>query len=169
MWNAYTEREKVLPDHTPEKGSEVMRQIERSVYLRSLDALWMEHIDNMAHLREGVALRGYGQKDPLIEYKQEGFQMFVDLLNLIRTNTVNTLFKLEFRQEGAPQIVREAAPAQLVTNEDQIEEGLSGGGNPAIMRKGQRAAALPSHPEIGRNDACFCGSGKKFKKCHGAA
>ena len=83
-----------------------MRNIERAVYLRSLDMLWMEHIDNMSHLREGVALRGYSQKDPLIEYKQEGFQMFAELMASIRTNTANTLFKLEFRQQVAAPMMR---------------------------------------------------------------
>jgi preprotein translocase subunit SecA len=158
LWNEYEEREKQLPDYEEGKGSAILRQLERAVYLRTLDALWMEHIDNMAHLREGVALRGYGQKDPLIEYKQEGYQMFVKLLATIRSNTVNTLFKIEFRKEVAPPAIQERRPTRLLTNEDEIEQVL-GGENPT--------SSAPAQPAVGRNEPCPCGSGKKFKKCHG--
>jgi len=152
LWDEYLSREKELPDFIESKGSSLLRQVERGVYLRSLDALWMEHIDNMSSLREGVSLRGYGQKDPLIEYKQEAFQMFMELLANIRTNTVNTLFKMEYRQEVSNPVVRRLAPQKLLTNEEQIEHVLGGERNLII----------------GRNEPCTCGSGKKYKKCHGA-
>ena len=175
LWNEYLEREKLLPDYTEANGSMMLRQFERSVYLRALDALWMEHIDNMAHLRESVALRGYSQKDPLIEYKQEAFQMFSDLLSAIRSNTVSTLFKIEFRQEtSVPVTIASSAPAptKLLTNEDQIERVMGGErnfkqeliGNPVVVHA---AAVASAQPQVGRNDDCPCGSGKKYKKCHG--
>ena len=176
LWEEYGEREKLLPDYIEEKGSETLRNIERAVYLRSLDMLWMEHIDNMSHLREGVALRGYSQKDPLIEYKQEGFQMFAELMASIRTNTANTLFKLEFRQQTAVPMMRERRSTRMMTNEDQIERVLGGernlkeelSENPVVVKMGAgKQSSMPSAPLIGRNEPCSCGSGKKYKKCCG--
>ena len=134
----------------------MLRELERNVYLRTLDVLWMEHIDSMQKLREAVALSGYGQRDPLIEYKQQAYRLFIELLSTIRSNSVNTLFKLEFRRE----IMQEVAPKQiktpLRTNEQDIDEILSGSG-----------AKTSGEAEIGRNEPCSCGSGKKYKKCHG--
>lgn len=174
LWDEYSAREKELPDFVESKGSALLRQVERSVYLRSLDSLWMEHIDNMSGLREGVSLRGYGQKDPLIEYKQEAFQMFMELLANIRTNTVNTLFKMEYRQEVTNPAVRRLSPKNMITNEDQIEHVLGGERNLSEELKGDGIMKIKSgkpqtnQPEIGRNEPCPCGSGKKYKKCHGA-
>lgn len=182
LWSGYKAREKSMPDYNKEtKSSPTMRQIEQAVYLRTIDSLWMEHIDNMAHLREGVALYGYGQKDPLVEYKREAFLMFQDLLSNIRTNTVNNLFKMNFVFEGeAPSIpAQRERPQHLVTNEDQIERVLSGeheleenSENPMVVRVGgtaikQAPVAAAQGFTAGRNDPCPCGSGKKFKKCHG--
>ena len=95
----YKEREAALPD------SEIMRDVERTVYLRTIDTLWMEHIDALTYLRQNVALRGYGQRDPLMEYKEEAFRAFEQLLAKVRSGTVITLFKvnLEVRQAPAPQ------------------------------------------------------------------
>ena len=176
LWEEYNEREKLLPDFTDSTGSTMLRQLERAVYLRSLDTLWMEHLDNMSHLREGVALRGYGQKDPLIEYKQEGFQMFVEHLANIRSSTVNTLFKIEFRQQAPAPMVRKE-PVHMITNEDQIERVLGGernlqeelSENPVMVKAGSGAHQTvgSGQPQVGRNDPCPCGSKKKFKKCHG--
>lgn len=175
LWEEYNEREKLLPDFTEGTGSTMLRQLERAVYLRSLDTLWMEHLDNMSHLREGVALRGYGQKDPLIEYKQEGYQMFVELLANIRSSTVNTLFKIEFRQQAPAPVIRKE-PMRMLTNEDQIERVLGGernlqdelSENSVVVKAGGGHQTVGSgQPQVGRNDPCPCGSKKKFKKCHG--
>ncbi|MBP9717935.1 preprotein translocase subunit SecA [Candidatus Gracilibacteria bacterium] len=174
--DAYIRREKSLPDYKEgdptdsATGSAVLRMVERSVYLRTLDLLWMEHIDNMTHLREAVSLRGYAQRDPLIEYKQEAFTMFTTLLNTIRHNTVLTLFRIEFQQEVKdPYMKSSEEPKNLVTNEAQIESNLTGGKPEASSHKsGNVAQAQDSHEKIGRNDPCHCGSGKKYKKCHGA-
>ncbi|MEK7524155.1 MAG: preprotein translocase subunit SecA [Patescibacteria group bacterium] len=180
LWNEYEEREKSLPDFAIAEGEKIggspmLRQIERAVYLRTLDSLWMEHIDNMTHLREAVALRGYSQKDPLIEYKQEAYKMFVELLASIRSNTVNTLFKIEFRQEAAAPVIAKKVPSRMLTNEDQIEHVLGGernlkeelSENPVVVKAGSTQAG-PGEPTVGRNDPCPCGSGKKYKKCHGS-
>ena len=122
--DAYVRREKSLPDFVEEKGSNMLRTVERSVYLRTLDILWMEHIDTMTHLREAVSLRGYGQRDPLIEYKQEAFNTFSVMLNAIGHNTVQTLFRVEFQREVADPYMKSEQPKNLVTNESQIEQNL---------------------------------------------
>lgn len=172
MWDQYMMREKMLPDYVAE-GSPTMRSIERGVYLRALDFLWMEHIDHMARLREGVSFRGYGQHDPLIEYKKEGFDLFVKLLDNIRSNTVRMLLGMEVEAQAAQQMLATAPEpdeAELKTNEAQIEGNLSGSkessdsGAPAAIKLAGRDT---EGDKIGRNDPCHCGSGKKFKKCHG--
>ncbi len=182
MWDQYLLREKMLPDFVTEtvstdgasapSGSPTMRSIERGVYLRALDFLWMEHIDHMARLREGVSFRGYGQHDPLIEYKKEGFDLFVKLLDNIRSNTVRMLLGMEVDQQAAQHMLAQAPEpdeSELKTNADQIEGNLSGS-KPEESNTPQtiKLAGRDSEGEkIGRNDPCHCGSGKKFKKCHG--
>lgn len=168
LWNGYKSKEKTI-------GSPTMRQIERAVFLRTIDMLWMEHIDSMSHLREGVSMYGYGQRDPLIEYKQQGFQMFTQMLGQIRMNSVNTLFKMSFQAETPRISISQARPQNLRTNEDQIESVLGGerqAANPVVVRVGSQTMSRPAEqkpavPEVGRNDPCPCGSGKKYKKCHG--
>ncbi len=157
FFNEYEEKEKTLKDPS------VMRQIERSVYLNVIDSLWMEHIDNMQHLREGVALRGYGQRDPLIEYKEEAYVMFSKMMKDIQANSVDTLFKMNLAKELPVQLIASAEPENILTNENQIEEVLSGQ-NPVVVKADSVSGA---NPEVGRNDPCPCGSGKKYKKCHG--
>jgi len=178
FFDEYLGREDLLTD------VEIMRRIERSVYLNVIDTLWMEHIDNMTHLREAVSLKGYGQRDPLIEYKEEAYIMFSRLLNDIQANTVNTLFRMNFMQQLPEHLLRVRQP-KLQTNEAQIEQPLSGHSNSYTtvgMEQDAMESSAPSNPVIvkaapepksdvptvGRNDLCPCGSGKKYKKCHGA-
>ncbi|GAI30058.1 unnamed protein product, partial [marine sediment metagenome] len=127
----YEKREK-------EVGEENMRQLEKAVCLKVLDTLWVEHLENMDHLRDSVRLRAYGQQDPLVEYKSEGHKMFRRLLQAIDLTIANAIFKAELKQQPRP------AP----------RVGL--GGQPQF-RKGRH--------KIGRNDPCPCGSNKKYKKC----
>lgn len=129
----YEEKEKAMP----EPG--VMRQIERVTALQSLDTLWMEHLDTMEHLRESVGLRGYGQRDPLVEYKRESFDLFKRLLLAINKNIVNTVYHVGIvPQMQAPIELVAAAPVEAVNDDGSV---------------------------VGRNDPCPCGSGKKWKKC----
>lgn len=142
---------------------EIMRQIEKAVYLRSIDTFWMNHLDDMDYLREGIGLRGYGQRDPLVEYKKEGYLLFQNLLASISSQVVSTILKVGIvKEEPAPQksILEDAkyqgaeeAPVQFgaVKDEGKIPIGQT------IVNK----------TEIGRNDPCPCGSGKKYKKCCG--
>ncbi len=170
------------------KESSVLRQIERGVYLNVIDTLWMEHIDNMQHLREAVSLRGYGQRDPLIAYKEEGYEAFAKMMSDIQNNTVGTIFKVDLKKQLPQQflVLGSNEPAVLRTNAAQIEEVLSGhkGHSSNIAAAGVTASTvdgapvnpvivkatsqpMQSQPEVGRNDPCPCGSGKKYKKCHG--
>ncbi len=120
-----------------EVGSENMRQIEKFVCLQVLDALWQEHLDDMEHLRDSVRLRAYGQQDPLVEYKSEGHRMFKRLLEAIDSAIAESVFKAEIK-----------ATSKKFANYKVSEKPKNGN-------------------EVGRNDLCPCGSGKKYKKCHG--
>ena len=155
----------------------ILRQVEKSVLLRVVDALWMEHIDEMSNLRDAVSLRGYAQRDPLIEYKQDAFVMFQKLLETIQHNVINTLFKVQINVEAPARALpkSEIDPDKLRTNEDRIEgnitqSALRNANNSPEARVAQRMAEkaqAPAVPKAGRNDPCPCGSGKKYKKCHG--
>jgi preprotein translocase subunit SecA len=128
-------------------GGEIFQGALRFVALSSLDELWMEHLDSMDHLRDSVRLRGYGQRDPLIEYKREGHQMFQRMLKEINRQIAHLIYKVNIQVE--PQ----AKPVQTVTNQPGA--------------KGSVPSTDPKYEGVGRNDLCPCGSGKKFKRCHG--
>ena len=134
-------------------GAETMRQLERWILLDRVDSLWKDHLLNMDHLKEGIGLRGYGQKDPLREYQREGFEMFADMVGLIKTETVGSLMRVQIATE---EDVLAMAP------EEDIPMSFSAGDAPAEPETVQRKGA-----KVGRNDPCPCGSGKKYKKCCG--
>ncbi|MBU1911640.1 SEC-C domain-containing protein, partial [Patescibacteria group bacterium] len=172
--------------------AEMVAQAERIITLQSIDTHWMAHIDDMSHLREQVAFSGYAQRDPLIEYKDQGFRKFQQLLAAIDSTIVRTLFQIDFAQFSPRAFIQQsrAGLEDLQTNEDQISAELSATGvgdtvkqenqNPIIMREpvetSRRDVSAPrtttsqaprSIDKIGRNDPCPCGSGKKYKKCCG--
>ncbi|MBI3671785.1 preprotein translocase subunit SecA [Candidatus Azambacteria bacterium] len=132
-----------------ELGSAVMRQAEKAIMLRSIDALWMDHLEGIDYLKDSVRLRAYGQKDPLVEFKNESHIMFEGLLGAIGNNIANTIYKI--------------GPITQVRTETPKNISLSGGG---IQESGKPAGAAKSQ-KVERNDPCPCGSGKKYKKCHG--
>lgn len=132
-----------------EIGPGQMREIERLVMLRAIDSKWMEHLDNMDDLREGIGLRAYGQNDPLVAYKFEAYQMFREMIGSVHQDVARWVMRVQIQQER-PE--RQQRVRQVVTNRD--EDGGSG--------VKQRHAA-----KVGRNDPCPCGSGKKYKKCCG--
>ena len=130
----------------------------RSIMLRAVDMLWVEHLDSMEHLRTGIGLRGYGQRDPLVEYKREAFRMFTELTQMIVKQVVYSVFKVRVSRKQEQSLMERqgvmlSAPAKTAT-----ESG-------ATTTTEQLTA---SGEKIGRNDPCPCGSGKKYKKCHGA-
>jgi len=162
FWDEYKEIESKLPD------PEVLRQVEREVYLSTIDGLWMEHIDEMHYLRQNVALQAYGQRDPLLEYKDRSYIMIQNLLGKIGTGVVNTLFKIEIKPvQQAPVIAQSndlPGGSPMITNIEEINSNLEG--DHAMEQATQKAKPYIG-PKVGRNDECPCGSGKKFKKCCG--
>lgn len=145
---AYTAKEEQV-------GADVLRQFEKAVMLQSLDSHWKEHLAAMDHLRQGIHLRGYAQKNPKQEFKKESFELFSDMLENLKYDVVSILSKVRIQQESDVEVVEEQnrkteeAPKQF-THE----------------ASGQNAQANQI-PRVGRNDACPCGSGKKYKQCHG--
>ena len=146
--------EKSYADKETEIGSELMRRLEKIFMLQAVDHQWKDHLLTMDHLKEGVGLRGYGQKDPLIEYKKEGFDLFEDMKGRIVETTVESLFRVKAAKEEDREIERR--------QKRQMSQLSFVGG-------GEAAAPQPVHAakKVGRNDPCPCGSGKKYKKCHG--
>lgn len=151
--NFYIEREKLI-------GSEGMRNLEKVVLLQTIDMLWMDHLDIMEHLRDSVRLRAYGQRDPLVEYKNEGSRLFKELQAAIRSQVVNTIFKVgvQMRQE-----TRDMGQVQYKKPEAQSLSNVSG----QHISKSMSHVANGHVAPVGRNDPCPCGSGKKYKRCHG--
>jgi preprotein translocase subunit SecA len=135
----------------------VMRQIEKIVMLQSLDGLWKDHLLAMDHLKEGIGLRGYGQKNPLVEYQREGFEMFEAMMQVLQQDVVEKVFAVEVRKEqDVEQIEQQQQRPQKVV--------MSHGGETVE----QSAATVKRDADkVGRNDQCPCGSGKKYKRCHG--
>ena len=133
---------------TPER----MREFEKVILLRSIDTKWIDHIDAMDQLRQGIHLRAYGQNDPLREYQQEGFHMFEEMMASVRDDVAKYSMKAEIRSNLERE---EVAKGQAVNPKE--EEGGKVKKQP--MRKKE---------EVGRNEPCPCGSGKKYKNCHGA-
>ena len=138
-----------------EVGPEMMRRLEKFFMLQAVDHQWKDHLLAMDHLKEGVGLRGYGQRDPLIEYKKEGFEMFEEMKSRIVETTVESLFRVKAAKHE-DQAIERRQKRQLA----QL----------SFIGSGEAAAAQPVHAakKVGRNDPCPCGSGKKYKKCHGA-
>ncbi len=153
-------------------GAEAMRQFERIVLLQVVDNLWKDHLLGMDHLKEGIGLRGYGQRDPLIEYKKESFTMFEELQQRIEDDAVRTIFLAQIQSEEEQRRAAEEEARSLRDYQREMERRqrqqqrelrFSGGEDGQAVQQVIRGQA-----KTGRNDPCPCGSGKKFKKCHGA-
>jgi preprotein translocase subunit SecA len=170
-------------DHKEQElGNEQMRLLERIWMLNVIDRLWIAHLTAIDDLREGIGLRAYGQRDPLIEYKVEAARMFDDLQASVRTDVVNAIYHLQMRQQAPPPPPPTQAafahtdPPDGATNGSSVPNGVAGahGSNGATRRgarstatAGGQAARVAAVNKVGRNDPCPCGSGKKFKRCHG--
>lgn len=164
----YAKKEKEL---TPE----VMRQVEKQVYLRTVDSFWMDHLEQIDHLRSSIGLQGYGQKDPLVEYKKEAFGYFRNLLSNINNTVVNAIFKMQLASADSNQ-------SQVSSTLNQANITYSGAEEPTQFQSGGEQSAeagggekkeqaqepvVNQSDKVGRNDPCPCGSGKKYKKCCG--
>jgi preprotein translocase subunit SecA len=183
----YEQKEQVV-------NPEILRKVERDIMLQIVDAQWKDHLYSLDHLKEGIGLRGYGQRDPLVEYKKESFGLFQDMKGRIEEEIVRYLFWLrpvtgEDGSEAAPVPARPRSPQRrggaAVTLNNPGAEVVSafggsgrqapagaGSGGPTPARTGGDDVVKTvrrEEPKVGRNDPCPCGSGKKYKKCHGAA
>jgi preprotein translocase subunit SecA len=174
-------------------GADIMRQTERMIMLQVVDDQWKDHLLSMDHLKEGIGLRGYGQKDPLVEYKKESFTIFQDMMDRIEDESIRILFTFTFEagrpnlpfepgddeeneEEAEPVVTeqeRQAAQAVVQDFTKKIERDKNREMQQLQFIGGGTAAATATQPvvkgdKVGRNDPCPCGSGKKYKKCHGA-
>jgi preprotein translocase subunit SecA len=184
----YEEKERIVP-------REVLTRVERDLMLQIVDQQWKDHLYSLDHLKEGIGLRGYGQRDPLVEYKKESFALFQDMRRRIEEEIVRYLWWLKpvMEREGEPVVAVPARssprrPAALSYNNPQSQPASIFGSQAGAGSAAAVADAVPrdraparvggddariktvkrEEPKIGRNDPCWCGSGKKFKKCHGA-
>ncbi|MDQ3020087.1 MAG: preprotein translocase subunit SecA [Bacteroidota bacterium] len=153
-------------------GADLMGQIERFAMLNVIDEKWKEHLREMDDLKEGINFRAYGQKDPLLEYKTDGFKLFVEMLDSLSTNVINFIFKFTTQTPEEAKNVRtpvQSNQSRLRTYHESSEGMGYIGGSPEQSGQDSNAKIQPVKvgEKIGRNDPCFCGSGKKYKNCHG--
>lgn len=146
-------------------GSDLMARLERYAVLSVIDQKWKEHLREMDDLKEGIGLRAYGQKDPLVEYKSEAFKLFVDLLSQIRNESVSFSFKF-FPQASEEVQRRRTAPVRMMESKQSTENIGFSGRQPHTNPEG-KVQTVRVEQKVGRNDPCPCGSGKKYKHCHG--
>jgi preprotein translocase subunit SecA len=146
-------------------GAEAMRTYERIIMLNIIDAQWKDHLLAIDHLKQGIGLVGYGQKDPLVEYKKESFDLFQAMLDRIDQTTIRSLFNLQVVTEQAPEVLQQRRAARRsALSFTGPNQGASAAGEEA----GKVKTITRDQPKVGRNEACPCGSGKKYKKCCGA-
>ncbi|MGA9995849.1 MAG: preprotein translocase subunit SecA [Pyrinomonadaceae bacterium] len=153
-------------DKEQQVGVEAMRTYERIIMLNIIDAQWKDHLLAIDHLKQGIGLVGYGQKDPLVEYKKESFDLFQSMLDRIDTNTIRSLFNLQVVTEQPPEQLQQRRPPR------RPSALTFTGPNQGATAAGEEAAKVKTvtrdQPKVGRNEPCPCGSGKKHKKCCGA-
>ena len=145
-------------------GPEAMRTYERIIMLNIIDAQWKDHLLSLDHLKQGIGLVGYGQKDPLVEYKKQSFDLFQEMLDRIDTSTIRSLFNLQVVSEQAAESLQQRRARRAASLRFT---GPNQGAAPAGEEDGKVKTVVRDQPKVGRNEPCPCGSGKKYKKCHG--
>ncbi|MDD3678724.1 MAG: preprotein translocase subunit SecA [Patescibacteria group bacterium] len=161
--NKYKEKTKSL-------GTELSKVLEKAIYLRTIDMLWINHIDALTHLREGIGLRGYGQKDPLVEYKNEAYRMFQTLLGAIQSDIVNSYFKVTIQRSATDNQGLKTSvetPSSVPETKTNLRTNASSLRVSSDAKNQNSKIEVRNSNKVGRNDPCPCGSGKKYKKCHG--
>ncbi len=155
----YEKKEEVI-------GSELMRRLERLASLRVIDERWKEHLYEMDQIKEGIGLRAYGQKDPLIEYKKEGYNSFVDMITRTNEEIIELVFKAQISEEAPPS--RRIPKDMVMQHESADQMGYKNGGEQQPSHSpGAKRKPVKLREKVGRNNPCPCGSGKKYKKCCG--
>jgi len=156
----YAEREREL-------GTDLLRALERHEMLIVIDTQWKDHLLSIDHLKEGIGLRGYGQRDPLTEYKKEAFDLFQDMVERVKAAVVERLFKVQVVRETPMELPTMTAWANAHESRGEMPGGARpAGAPPAVATAPRPIPRTPTGQKIGRNDPCYCGSGKKYKKCH---
>ena len=195
----YVDAESVLERKEREFGTENFLRLFRDLYLQEIDKQWIDHLQAMDHLRDGIGLRGYGQRDPKKEYKREGFDMYLEMVQSVKSSVALAMFTVERAREEDLQRLEEQRRQATEKRQQQIRASHSGDDarsgsaqQPGLSRRARRAAARAGRragagigpaepgpeapaqqatvkrerPKLGRNDPCYCGSGKKYKNCH---
>ncbi|MDH3493874.1 MAG: preprotein translocase subunit SecA [Acidobacteriota bacterium] len=161
----YAEKEK-------QAGAEQLRAYERYIMLNIIDSQWKDHLLSIDHLKQGIGLVGYGQKDPLVEYKKQSFDMFQDMLDRIDTNTTRSLFNLEIVQKDEQEEMERLERLERQRAQRQAAGMAFTGAYEGVQAAGEEALRhtpfVRDQPKVGPNEKCPCGSGRKYKKCHGA-
>src|SRR3546814_2323067 len=149
-------------------GQEVWAPFERSMLLQSIDTHWRNHLSALDHLRQGIHLTGYAPKDPKQEYKREAFELFSDMLDRIRNEVVRVLMTVKIQSREQVEVEETEPALDNVTYHHSDYDAALSGADPGLDQSPANQAGLPAGmPKVGRNDPCPCGSGKKFKHCHG--
>ncbi|GAJ75771.1 export cytoplasm protein SecA ATPase RNA helicase [Vibrio sp. JCM 18905] len=160
----YKEKEEVV-------GAQVLRNFEKSVMLQTLDTLWKEHLAAMDHLRQGIHLRGYAQKNPKQEYKRESFELFEGLLEALKTDVITVLSRVRVQQQEEVERMEEQRRAQAEEAARRAQAQHAAAQNPLSegeeSEEGSNQPMVRDERKVGRNEPCPCGSGKKYKQCHG--
>ena len=174
---SWAEVEALLSRREEELGTKFFLYFARHFWLEEIDSNWIEHLKSMDHLREGIGLRGYGQKDPKQEYKKEGFTLFGEMMDAISKNTAAKLFRVQIRREEPVPEFKHKQRKMVAVPPGDAGAGAGAGEAAGSSAYGKAADGGAPHkqqtvrraePKVGRNDPCPCGSGKKYKKCHGA-
>ncbi len=176
----YLAAEEILVARREAMGVDLVLRVFRHLYTQAIDQAWVDHLQNMEHLRDGIGLRGYGQRDPKNEYKKEGYTLFVNMMANVSSKVLERLFEVKIeRPEQIAEMERVAEEKHHADLDRAVARHVGdslppGGPAPAAQLEAARQAASQKvhkreEPKIGRNDQCPCGSGKKFKQCHGAA
>ena len=145
-----------------EVGKDQLPELERVVMLKVVDQKWMDHIDAMDELKDGIGLRAYGQKDPVVQYRIEGFDMFDEMVNDIKTDVVKILLNINRAQNLERKQTVKITNQGLQETANQIRNGM-----PKENKEVTQTPVVNNAPKVGRNDPCPCGSGKKYKNCCG--
>ncbi len=179
----YKRAEQIYLKKEQELGVDLVLRVFRHIYLETIDEAWVDHLSNMEHLRDGIGLRGYGQRDPKNEYKKEGYNLFLNMMAKVSGSVLVKLFEVKIQdQEEIAELEHEAEARHQAELEAAVARHVGEGPAPAVpsgadleqLREQAAAAAqrprpsVRQEPKVGRNDLCPCGSGLKFKKCHGA-
>ncbi|MDI3283212.1 preprotein translocase subunit SecA [Polyangium sp. 15x6] len=155
--------EKAFEAREKEIGTELLLRIFRHIYLEELDKSWVDHLTDMDHLRDGIGLRGYGQKDPKQEYKKEGYNLFVTMVARVQSNVMTKVFAMKVRREEEEQAIEEQ---DLARHQAQLEHAVAH--HDEELPPGASAEPPPQEPVVQAEQECPCGSGKPFMQCHGA-